>query len=237
MVRNILVSLFLVLVLLAGGCSGGSGQIGQERPATPSDATPTTAAQPHPSPTTAAASAQGELVTVVLVSGEARYRVREQLVGLSLPSDAVGTTQAVTGKLVASPDGMIVAEGSAFRVDLSTLKSDEGRRDNFVRRNTLQTDRFPFAEFVPTEVRGLSLPLQASGQVQFQLVGYLTIRDVTQQVVWDVTARIDGDEATGQARTSFTFATFNLTKPRVPVVLGVEDEIRLEVDFHVRRGT
>ncbi len=266
MVRNVLIvkSVFLALVLLAAGCAGGTAQtqndaaptssapaagltaVVQSYPGPAATATssapaagPTAVAQPYPGPATEAAPAQGDLITIVLMpeGSEARYRVREQLVGVSLPNDAVGATRAITGKLVARPDGTIIAQQSGFQVDLSTLRSDEGRRDNFVRRNILQTDRFPLAVFVPTEVRGLSLPLPASGQVQFQLVGDLTIRDVSQQVIWEVTATIDGDEAVGEARTSFTFATFNLTKPRVPVVLSVEDEIRLEVDFHVRRET
>ncbi len=141
----------------------------------------------------------------------------------------------MTGTIAGKPDGTIVSAESRFRVDLRTLRSNEDRRDNFLRRNILQTDRFPFAEFVPTEARGLPLPLPKSGEITFQLAGDLTIRDVTRQVVWEVTARIEGDEAFGQAKTSFPFATFNLMQPRVPVVLSVEDNIRLEVDFHVKR--
>jgi polyisoprenoid-binding protein YceI len=205
--------------------------------ATPTEA-PKPPATPTPeSPSVASASSASEIVRIVLAPGqsEARYRVREQLVGVSLPGDAVGATGAVTGTIAGKADGTIVSAESRFRVDLRTLKSNEDRRDNFLRRNTLQTDRFPFAEFVPTEARGLSLPLPESGEVQFQLVGDLTIRDVTRQVVWEVTARIEDDEAFGQAKTSFPFATFNLTQPRVPVVLSVEDNIRLEIDFHLRR--
>ncbi|MFQ5854363.1 MAG: YceI family protein [Anaerolineae bacterium] len=104
-----------------------------------------------------------------------------------------------------------------------------------LRRNTLQTDRFPVAELVPIEARGLPSPLPESGEIAFQLVGDLTIRDVTQQVVWDMTARIAGEEVVGQAQTSLTFDDFNLTPPRVPLVLSVEDNIRLEMDLHLRR--
>ncbi len=183
------------------------------------------------------APAKGEVARLTLVPGqnEARYRVREQLVGVPLPSDAVGVTRDVTGTLVVRTDGTILSAESKVQVDLHTLKSDQSRRDNFIRRNTLQTDRFPFAVFVPTEIRGLTLPLPESGEVAFQLIGDLTIRDVTRQVTWEVKARIEGEEAVGQATTSFPFAMFNLTQPRVPVVLSVEDNIRLELDFHIQR--
>jgi len=43
----------------------------------------------------------------------ARYKVREQLTGVSFPSDAVGTTQSVTGVVVVNPDGSIVPSAAS----------------------------------------------------------------------------------------------------------------------------
>jgi polyisoprenoid-binding protein YceI len=77
--------------------------------------------------------------------------------------------------------------------------------------------------------------LPESGEVQFQLIGDLTIRDVTQRITWEVKAHIEDGEATGLATTSFPFATFKLTRPQVPIVLSIEDNIRLELDFHIQR--
>lgn len=186
-----------------------------------------------PAPST---DAQGNRLTYVMVSeeSEARYRVREQLVGVNLPSDAVGTTRAITGVLVLEGD-RVIPEASRFQVDLRTLTSDQARRDNFIRRNTLQADRYPYAVFIPREVRGLPTPLPTSGEHAFQLIGDLTIQDVTRPVTWEVVARVEGDRVTVQARTQFTFADFNLEPPRVPVVLSVDETIRLEIDGVFRR--
>ena len=63
---------------------------------------------------------------------EARYRAREQLANVSFPSDAVGTTQGVTGAIVIGDDGKIVTAQSSIVVDLTTLKSDRERRDRFI---------------------------------------------------------------------------------------------------------
>ena len=52
------------------------------------------------------------------VGNEARYRVREQLVGFDLPSDAVGKTTEVSGTLLAYPDGRIVRDSSRIIVQL-----------------------------------------------------------------------------------------------------------------------
>lgn len=211
---------------------------------TPFTPAPTTEAAPSASvsaaPSTPNASpAPGDApmrFTLVPEGSEARYRVREQLARLSFPSDAVGTTRAISGQIVVNPDGTIVSEESRIVVDLTTLRSDESRRDNYIKTNTLQTSRFPTAEFVPKEMRGLPSPLPDSGEGQFQLIGDLTLHGVTRPVTWEVTARLDGQTLTGTATTSFTFADFNLTVPQVFVVLSVDETIRLEVDFQFVRS-
>jgi polyisoprenoid-binding protein YceI len=164
----------------------------------------------------------------------ARYRVREQLANVSLPSDAVGRTSAVSGAIVINADGSIASDQSKVSVDITGLKSDRSQRDRYLQNNVLQTSKYPAAEFVPTSVTGLPSPLPTSGAVAFQLTGDLTVHGVTKSVTWDVTATAaDGKDLTGTATTSFTFADFGLTQPRVPVVLSVEDTIRLELDFHM----
>jgi hypothetical protein len=47
-----------------------------------------------------------------------------------------------------------------------------------------------------------------------------------------VTAAASPTGLIGTAKTKFTFAEFNLTVPRVPVVARVDDPIQLELDFN-----
>lgn len=168
---------------------------------------------------------------------QASYRVREQLANRSFPTDAVGTTTSVTGKLTLGADGEPVAGASQFSVDLTNLRSDSGGRDRYVRQNTLQTDQFPTASFTPKAVQGLSSLLPTSGKVTFQLSGDLTIHGVTKPVTWAVTAEVNGRELTGAATTTFTFSGFGMQAPRAFVVLSVEDKIQLECDFHLVPAT
>jgi polyisoprenoid-binding protein YceI len=175
---------------------------------------------------------EGALVfQVVQGQSQAVFRVREQLAGRDLPNDAVGTTSAVSGQLVVQPDGTIDASASKITVDLNSLATDSAMRDNFIKRTTLQTQQFPTAEFVPTEVEGLPSPLPASGEYTFELTGLMTIHGVQQEVTWDVTATRDGTDLTGTATTAFTFGDFGMTPPRAPVVLSVVDDVRLEVNL------
>ena len=118
---------------------------------------------------------------VVADGSEVRYRVREQLVGLSFPNDAVGATSAVEGVIAFDAQGRLPPGDSRFTVDLRTLRSDEARRDNYLRRNTLETDRYPTVTFVPTEARRLPIPFPRSGSVPFELVGDLTVKEATRR--------------------------------------------------------
>jgi polyisoprenoid-binding protein YceI len=173
---------------------------------------------------------------VVAHGSEVRYRVREQLVGLSFPNDAVGVTSAVDGTIAFDAQGRLLPGDSRFTVDLRTLRSDEARRDNYLRRNTLETDRYPTVTFMPTEARGLPTPFPQSGSVPFELVGDLVIKDVVRRVTWTATGSFEGSRVSVQARTAFRFGDFGLRVPRVSVVLSVEDDIKLEADLVLRRG-
>jgi polyisoprenoid-binding protein YceI len=185
---------------------------------------------------TAATKSAAPIRFVVAPSGnEARYRVREQLMGANLPNDAVGVTNGITGTVLAYPDGRIVRDSSRIVVDVRLLKSDKSRRDGFLQRRTLETEKYPTVELVPTEIRGFDGKLPASGPVTFQLVGDLTVHGVTRPTVWNVTARAEGEDVAGTATTAFTFKDVSLDQPRVPVVLSVADTIKLEYEFRMKR--
>ncbi|MGB8645161.1 MAG: YceI family protein [Anaerolineae bacterium] len=206
--------------------------------------TPATSIGPAPTGTPAgsspASSAGGSSATakIVLVPDKstANYRVREQLAGVDLPSDAVGKTSAISGQIVGKTDGTIDASQSSFTVDLRTLKSDQSMRDGYIQGAVLQTRQYPNAVFVLKSTDGLTMPLPASGTVSFKLLGDLTVRDTTKPVTWDVTCQVTGDSGTCSGKTTFTFAYFNLTKPSVGRVLSIEDNIALEFNFAFQRA-
>ena len=110
-------------------------------------------------------------------------------------------------------------------------------RDNFLRQNVLQTDQYRYATFVPKQAPGLPSAIPASGEVDFQLTGDLTIRNVTKSVTWDVQAQVQGDDVTAKVTTALKFEDFDLTQPRVPLVLSIVDNIALEADVQLRRVT
>jgi polyisoprenoid-binding protein YceI len=185
-------------------------------------------------PTSGQWAAQDTLTLVLAAEGnQARYRVREQLANLDFPNDAVGATSAITGQLVLDTQGQVVPGASTFVIDVTTLKSDKERRDGYIQRRTLETEQFPMVTLAPTAARGLPWPLPASGDFSFELEGDLTIKSVTRSVRWQVNATAENGGFSGAAVTSFPFEAFELTQPKVSIVLSVENEIKLEYDFRL----
>ena len=173
----------------------------------------------------------------VTTGTKARYKVREQLAGINFPSDAVGTTEAVTGVIVVKPDGSIDAAQSKLSVDLKTLTSDQQMRDGFVQNRTLETAKFPTMEFVPKRAVGLPAPLPAGMQAQagFQLIGDMTLHGVTKEATWNVVATFGNELVGGRATTTLDFASYNMTKPSLARLMSVDDKIELEIEFRCKR--
>jgi polyisoprenoid-binding protein YceI len=175
--------------------------------------------------------ASAPLRFVVAPTGnEARYRVREQLVSLDLPNDAVGVTRDIKGTLFVNPDGSVIADSSRIIVNLTNIKSDKDRRDAFIRRRTMETDKYPTVELVPKTFAGLTAKPGGAPSV-FDIIGDLTVHGVTRPTTWKVNAHSEGADVVGTATTAFTFKDFQLDQPKVAVLLSVEDTIKLEYDF------
>ncbi len=179
--------------------------------------------------------AAAQTFTVATDRSQAGYTVSEKVVGLSLPRDAVGVTELVSGTVVLAADGR-VAEGSKLTVDLRGLTSDAARRDRFIQNNTLETARYPEAVLVPTELRGLPSPLPTSGTASFQIVGDLTVHGTTRTVTWEATGDFSEGAVSLEATTEVTFDDFGLRRPVVGPILAVSDPIRLDVKAVLQRS-
>ena len=204
-------------------------------------ATPSATAAPTATATTSAATSTPAPRATTTTTGtwtvsntsKATVRVREQLVGVNLPSDAVLVATGATGTFALKDDGTFSSDAK-ITFDMTTLASDNRDRDNFIKGDTLQTRQFPKAEFVPTKTTGLALPMPASGEFTFKLTGQMTIKGKTKEVTFDVQARRAGNEltATATAAPAWKFADFGMTAPSVPFrVVSIVDEIRVVVDL------
>jgi polyisoprenoid-binding protein YceI len=190
----------------------------------------------HEVPGPALADTAALVLRVAPQGNRARYRVREQLASLDFPNDAVGETRSISGQVVVGPDGTVDRDASRIVIDMTSLESDQDRRDNFLRRNTLETERHPTLTLIPTVLRGLPNPLPDSGEHNFILLADMILKGVTHPTSWEVRATFSNGAVLGQASTILTFERLGLEKPRVRSVLSVADDIRLEYEFRLVPG-
>jgi len=157
---------------------------------------------------------------------EARYKVSEKLVQVG-KTVAIGRTKAISGKIILNSDNSFDTS-SVINVELSTLKSDQERRDRYIKTRTLEVDKYPYAQFYPQKIEGIKEINDGSYDVK--IYGKLKIKNVIKNVVWIGKIDIKDNKAKVFLKTEFPFDYFNLQKPRVPVVIEINDPIVLEVE-------
>lgn len=187
--------------------------------------------QPPPPPPTAGARLE------IADGSSATYRVTEQFVGVAFTNEAEGTTNLVSGTLTINADGTI-APGSKLTIDLRGLKSDQDQRDGFIQSRTLETAKFPNAEFVPTKVTGLEKMIPSTGQAGISLTGNLTIHGVAKEVTFQGIATFNprNNSVAGRAKTSLTFDEFGLSQPKIGRLASVDNKIDLELVYRFKRS-
>lgn len=210
-----------------------------ESTAHPSSPIPTASPRPTatPEPTAHPSSVEGSQTDGILLKlvepSTARYIIREQLARLDLPNDAIGQTSDVSGMIRFDASGEILQD-SVFTVNVSSLTSDEARRDRYLKSRALETDQYPTVKFAINEVKGLPWPLPTSGAHTLDLIGDLTIKEVTKPVIWRTVIHFASDKIVGNASVTITFEQFDMRKPRFAFIISVAEEIKLELNFSGR---
>jgi polyisoprenoid-binding protein YceI len=211
------------LALPSASPDASSGAATTDEPAATADAGASASA-----PDAAAGGLAGSWT--VVEGSEAGYRVREQLAGFDAETDAVGRTSDVSGSitLVGTDAALQLSEGS-ITVDTTTIVSDEGRRDDRMRSEGLQTDTYPTATFTLTEP--VDVPAAAAdGQiVELTLVGDLELHGVTRPVSIPATAQLIDGQIQVAGATTFALADFEIDAPNVGgFIISIADEGALE---------
>jgi polyisoprenoid-binding protein YceI len=164
----------------------------------------------------------------VVIPGDssAKYVVEETLSGL--PATAVGVTTDVTGEIYLTAEGLYDGAESKFTVDLSTLQTDESRRDNYVRQNVLQTDQYQFAEFVIGSIDGFPAGYVEGDEASLTLTGTMMIKEASMPITFTVLARQAGDTLTATADTEFLMSDFGIDPPQVAIA-SAKDGVVLQI--------
>jgi polyisoprenoid-binding protein YceI len=199
---------------------------------------PTAAAADAPTAAPAASGATSgtRTFTIVPEQTEASYEVQEKFLNRELPNMALGKTNAVTGELQVSLDGKPSGKITNITVDLRTLTSDQSRRDNRIRTQWLESEKYPFAEFTSTDVQGTPDTYTEGQEVSFKLTGDMKIREVTKPVTFDVKGKLEGDTITGSATSKILMKDFGFDPPDIAGMLTVEDGVTVTINFTAKEA-
>ena len=158
---------------------------------------------------------------------EARYLVREQFAHRNVSDDAISKTRNVTGVIQFDGRGTIIPAESILIVDLSTPRSGDDGRDDYLRGESLKSDRFPLAKFVAIGTADLPRPLPTDGEINVLLLGDMLMDNNTSRLTWETTSQFAPDQIVGTAKTIFDFATFHILRSSRLLLLSLEGNIRL----------
>ncbi len=190
--------------------------------ATQEDAAAAPTVQAQPSDVELVADTDG--TWAVSPGSSAGYRVDEVLNGADVT--VAGTTDRVTGQVVI--EGGDLTSGEVV-VDVASVSTDSGRRDDYFRGTVMDVGTHPTATFA---IRGpVDLPELSGTPVTVPVTGDLTLRGTTRQVQADlaVVRTAEGVDVSGAV--PMVFADFGITPPNLGFV-RVED--RGQVEFLLR---
>jgi polyisoprenoid-binding protein YceI len=172
---------------------------------------------------------------IVPAESQASYQVAETFLNQGNRLNiAVGSTNAVKGEITIDRARPASTRIGTIVVDISQLKSDSARRDNMIRNNWLESSKFPMAEFVPTEIRGLPETYQDGREITLQVTGNLKIRDVSKPTTFVVSVKLDSTMLTGAATATILMTDFGFDPPSILGILKAENQAKLELRFVAR---
>jgi polyisoprenoid-binding protein YceI len=137
-----------------------------------------------------------------------RYRVKETLFGQS--NTAVGKTNSVTGTMTIAGTNVTTA---SFSVDMTTVSSDEGTRDNQFQNRIMDTADFPTATFALTKPISLGTEPKDGVQKVYAATGKLTLHGTTKEITFQIHARRTANVIAVQGNVPVTFSDYGIDNP------------------------
>jgi polyisoprenoid-binding protein YceI len=169
--------------------------------------------------TTSTAAPVDALATAYTVGpgSQAGYRVGELLSGQRV--DAVGRTPDVTGSVQLADTRVTAGE---ITVGIRTVTSDQSRRDDYFTESIMETGRYPNAVFTLTRPVDLGAEFASGARVTVDATGTFTVKDVTREVTFPLTALRGGDTIDVSGSVPVTFTDFGIEPPSFGNVVKVD---------------
>ena len=162
-----------------------------------------------------------------------QYSIEEQLVGIGAHT-AVGVTNGIAGDVALNTADASRSRVGEIVVNLEQLHSDNSLRDARIRKDHLQSHRFPLAQFDATGIRGLAGPITAGRPQRFERPGNLVVHGRTVPVVWTATGSLSGGALDVTARTRVQLSEFGVGPIALAGLVTTSDDADLTMHLVAR---
>jgi len=156
-------------------------------------------------------------------ASEFGYRVEEVLAGVN--TTAVGRSNEISGLMTVAGTTVPVVD---IEVQVASITSDESRRDGQFVGRIMSADEFPTATFTLTQPIELGAVPTDGANVTASATGNLTLRGVSNEVTFDVTAQANGEQIGVLGSIPVLFSDYGIDNPSFG---GVKTEDNGLVEF------
>ena len=168
--------------------------------------------------------------TIVQAESEVRFTLDELLNGA--PKTVIGATDQIAGEIAIDPTASANTEVGVILVNARTFATDNNFRNRAINNTILETGKYEFVTFTPTDITGFPENPALDEALEFQISGDLTVRDITHPITFDVTVTaVSETRLEGSASAMLARGDYGLQIPEVPRVANVDEEVLLEIDF------
>ena len=182
-------------------------------------------------------------LSIVGSESEACYATSETFLQgnfMNLPvgfNGAVGITKTISGDIALDRTNVANSQIGDININISEFKSDNDRRDGFIRQNFLESNKYPFATL--TDATAIGLPsgaYQDGTALQFQIKGTLTVHNTKRATIFAATGSFTGGTLVVRAVTELKMSDFGIKPPNIGGLLKVDDALRLVVNLVARES-
>ena len=145
--------------------------------------------------------------------------------------DFTGKTSKVQGMIrLADPERLAEAE-ACIQVDAASLDTDNGTRDDIMRKDHLETARFPTMEFRLKNVERIT---HQAGGWGFGAKGTLSLHGVAREILLPIRARQEGDSVRLTGDIPLKMTDYRIRIPKF-LFFSVEDQVVVSFNVIARR--
>lgn len=193
-------------------------------------ATAAVTSMPDAASTPVSAASGAQLFRIDAAQSEVRYEVVETFFQGNRLNTAIGRTKGIAGEVLVNLAEPAKSQIGSIVIDISQFTSDESRRDNYIRRNGLESGRYPTATFVTKSIDGLPASVKDGDSVAVTINGDLTVKQTTKPVIWTGTLKLANGQLIGSMTTGIKMSDFGVGPIQI-AILVTEDAAKLFFDF------